>query len=384
MRGVLLLGGLAVLALPAVYLSRATIVQAEDPPQVGAQDPSKTAADENPFNGQEAEPAALNPFGPPDDAAASPPDEPPSEGPADKAPAETPRAKPAVAGEGSFSAPPDWQAAAGSPEFLPQPSEAEKFATAALDRKVTVDFTETPLADVVDYLQAVIGNQTSIQLDLRALEDAGVGADTPVTRHVKDVKLRTALRLLLDDLDLTYLIRDDVMLITTKDKYDTELLTRTYPIGDLIERKPATAAPVAPAAKGGGQFQIADKPASATPVATLKPTPQPATGTPAAAPVGGSGNVSSGFGGVPVRAATTSKDRALEAKRNEADPYSALVEVITTTIKPQTWDEFGGPGSISVVPVARSLVISQTREVHDEILELLRSLRAAKRTGASN
>jgi general secretion pathway protein D len=351
MKVVLLLGGLAVLALPAVYLSRATVVRAEDPKQAASADDEQR---------DDEEPAA------------------------EESPAEAPRAKPAVTAESPFSAPSDRQSVSSGVEFLPQPSEAEKIATAALDRKVTVDFTETPLADVVDYLQAVIGNQTSIQLDLRALEDAGVGADTPVTRHVKDVKMRTALRLLLDDLDLAYLIRDDVMLITTKDKYDTELLTRTYPIGDLIERRPATAVPVAPAAKGGGQFQIADKPAPATPVAAEKPMPQSAAGTPAAAPVGGNGSVASGLGGGPVRAATTSKERALESKRNEADPYSALVEVITTTIKPQTWDEVGGPGSISVVPVARSVVISQTREVHDEILELLRSLRAAKQTGASN
>ena len=41
-------------------------------------------------------------------------------------------------------------------------------------------------------------------------------------------------------------------------------------------------------------------------------------------------------------------------------------------------DEVGGPGSITVVPKAGSAVISQTRAVHGEILELLRALRAAR------
>src|SRR5207253_2590029 len=40
-----------------------------------------------------------------------------------------------------------------------------------------------------------------------------------------------------------------------------------------------------------------------------------------------------------------------------------------------TWDEVGGPGSISEFRNNLSLVISQTQEVHEEIVELLEQLR---------
>src|SRR6185295_14732333 len=55
--------------------------------------------------------------------------------------------------------------------------------------------------------------------------------------------------------------------------------------------------------------------------------------------------------------------------------FDTLVDLITTTVKPQTWDEVGGPGSVSRFPNNLSLVISQTQEVHEEIVYLLDQLR---------
>ncbi len=55
--------------------------------------------------------------------------------------------------------------------------------------------------------------------------------------------------------------------------------------------------------------------------------------------------------------------------------FDSLIELITTTVKPQTWDEVGGPGSISEFRNNLSLVISQTQDVHEEIVDLLEQLR---------
>lgn len=52
------------------------------------------------------------------------------------------------------------------------------------------------------------------------------------------------------------------------------------------------------------------------------------------------------------------------------DP-DALVEVITATVKPTTWDEVGGPGSVTADRPRMALVFSQTQEVHDEVAQLL-------------
>jgi general secretion pathway protein D len=58
--------------------------------------------------------------------------------------------------------------------------------------------------------------------------------------------------------------------------------------------------------------------------------------------------------------------------------FDSLIEVITTTVRPQSWDEVGGPGSISEVRNANSIAVLQTRDVHEQLLALLRAIRAAK------
>jgi hypothetical protein len=111
-------------------------------------------------------------------------------------------------------------------------SESEAKIYAALDEKTELDFTDQPLSDVIDYLKN--RHEIEIQLDNKALADAGLGSDTTVTRNVKGVSLRSALRLLLGEFDLTYVVHDEIMLITTKTEAENMLSTRVYPVGDLV------------------------------------------------------------------------------------------------------------------------------------------------------
>lgn len=55
-----------------------------------------------------------------------------------------------------------------------------------------------------------------------------------------------------------------------------------------------------------------------------------------------------------------------------------LVRYITTSIAPEQWDVTGRAGSIGIYHANRSLVITQTGEVHDEIRQLLSRLRETK------
>jgi hypothetical protein len=52
-----------------------------------------------------------------------------------------------------------------------------------------------------------------------------------------------------------------------------------------------------------------------------------------------------------------------------------LIDVIVTTIAPDSWQQRGGQGSISFYPQNPALIIRQTKAVHEEISELLRALR---------
>jgi hypothetical protein len=131
-------------------------------------------------------------------------------------------------------------------------SAAEKKIQEALKSPTRMEFTEMPLQDAVAYLKDF--HDIEIQLDNRALEDAGVGADTPVTRTVNGISLKSALRLLLGEYDLTYIIKDEVLLITTQDKADTELITKAYPVADLVIRIRSMGGGMGGGMMGGGMM----------------------------------------------------------------------------------------------------------------------------------
>ena len=117
---------------------------------------------------------------------------------------------------------------------LANPGSSEKRLYDALDQPVDeLNFQETPLRDVINQLKDKY--DIPILADKKAFEDAGLDLDTTVvTQNVSGISLRSALRLLLGDIDLTYLIKDEVMLITTKDKAAENLVIKVYPVGDLV------------------------------------------------------------------------------------------------------------------------------------------------------
>ena len=121
----------------------------------------------------------------------------------------------------------------GSTE-LSRRSPAEKKIEEALKQPTQIEFVETPLKDVVDYLKDL--HHIEIQLDAAALKEAGVDESTPVTKNLKGISLRSALKLLLDDLQLKYVIHNEVLLITTPAKAESDefMTTKVYPVADIV------------------------------------------------------------------------------------------------------------------------------------------------------
>jgi len=91
----------------------------------------------------------------------------------------------------------------------------EKKIYEVLKSPTRVDFVDTPLEDVVDSLKD--SHEIEIQVDVNALNEAGIRADVPVTKKLSGISLSSALRLILSELDLICLLRDDVLLITTSE-----------------------------------------------------------------------------------------------------------------------------------------------------------------------
>ena len=103
----------------------------------------------------------------------------------------------------------------------------------AISSPVRMDFVETPLGDVVASLRQQY--KIWICFDHGALSDAGIGSDVQITRQLEGIPLRSALDLLLRDLGLTWVIADEVLVITTLEEAHNRLATKVYDVADLVQ-----------------------------------------------------------------------------------------------------------------------------------------------------
>jgi hypothetical protein len=89
-----------------------------------------------------------------------------------------------------------------------------------------MDYVDVPLEEVVNLLQEEYG--IPIKINVAALEGIGLDPSEPVTIQVHNVSLRSALRLMLHSLNLTYIVQDEVLMITTPEEADLHLVTCVY------------------------------------------------------------------------------------------------------------------------------------------------------------
>ncbi len=258
-------------------------------------------------------------------------------------------------------------------------SEEELEIRQKLRTPVSLRFEKTSLSEIMDYLSKLA--DVPMLLDPQGLAEEGVAPDTPVTINLsKEIQLKSALNLILQPLRLSYVIRDEVLKITSEQFRDGEVYTQTYEVANLVIPIPNFApsanmgmmsaineayrqssyfasgfgghAPLTEAATAGGATNnAAIDPAVLAQVNAPGAYPGAATST---QPVGaGPGGLGGG---------------------SQAD-FGSLISLITSTVDPESWDEVGGPGSISEFENNLSLVISQTQDVHEKIADLLEQLR---------
>lgn len=251
----------------------------------------------------------------------------------------------------------------------------------ALRKTVTLQYEQTPLASVLKDLATQSG--IDIVLDPEGFNDSGVNTNTPVTIDVDGIMLKSALNLILEQLHLIHVVRDEVLKITTEARGRGELFPVVYPIGDLVLPIPNFSPNGSSVGSMLNQAVLgAHTPTSGSPIAVAQPTGsrtqdnvQIATNVLAQLGTGGmdSGTGASGGSGFPQLAGMGEMFPDAGGAAN-AD-FDSLIELIQETIEPDSWDEAGGPGSIREFPLNLSIIISATQDVHDQIESLLEQLR---------
>lgn len=104
----------------------------------------------------------------------------------------------------------------------------------ALLTKTKVDATAVPLEEFLNKLAGEHG--LPLLIDKGAFADEGVQLDHPVTLQLADVTLRSALALILDPLQLTWVIEDEVLKVTSAANAAERLETRVYDVRKLVSR----------------------------------------------------------------------------------------------------------------------------------------------------
>ena len=115
-------------------------------------------------------------------------------------------------------------------------SEPTVRTRAALEKKIACSFAETSLREVVADFAGKAG--VPIEIDMRAVEDAGIDLNTPVSFKAGPLPLATLLDRILGPIDLTYVIAADSLVVTTRERAEQRFSTAVYPVGRLIGATP--------------------------------------------------------------------------------------------------------------------------------------------------
>jgi general secretion pathway protein D len=250
-----------------------------------------------------------------------------------------------------------------------------------IDRKlsepITINFKETPLSDVVAFLHEA--TNVNVVLDKHSLNIDSISSDKPVSMDLVSIPLRSALRLILGQMDLDYMIRDDVLLITTPLRKQGDMSAKSYFVGDLVvpisafpgtnvggpnPRNPGATIGVGPGTPGNNVLPGG----MPMPNAALAQIGTGIGGTP---PLTMGGNVlpgysnNSGLVGTPPGGMGT----------GQIVDFDSLIQLVEQTISPNSWSSVGGAGTIQPFQPNLSLVVNQTQAVHEQISDLLTQLR---------
>ncbi|OYP32210.1 general secretion pathway protein GspD [Rhodopirellula sp. MGV] len=242
--------------------------------------------------------------------------------------------------------------------------------------RVNIQYRNRPLREVIDDLSNVTG--IPMVLNRRALEAVNVLEDTPVTLELRDqIVLKSALNLILQDFDLAYEIKDEVLQITSSRAKRENVVTRTYKVADLVTPIPNFVSShddgLAGALRAAYQMtnprlDVQMMPVSMTDLATrqantMNPAKMSSNVLGQYSPMGSQG----GFG---------PQNPPGGAGGGSFADFDSLIQLIQTTVVPDTWEALGGNSTMAPYRQNLSLIVSTTSDVHDQIVDLIESLRS--------
>jgi hypothetical protein len=236
------------------------------------------------------------------------------------------------------------------------PSQSQIVANRALNTRLPeVKFQGVTMRDAFDFLRDVTG--ANLHVNWKAIEALGVTQDTQVNVRLRDVTLRKVLNVILNESgasgQLTYYASDGVIEVTTAELADAQMITKVYPVDDLLMEIPdfdnapdfsLESSSGGSGGRGGGGGGRGGSRGGGS---------------------GGYGGGGGGGGGLFGGGGGSGGGRGEEKTKTKQERADELVKMIQEVVRPEIWRENGGQASVRYYN--GHLVVTAPRSVHEAI-----------------
>jgi hypothetical protein len=289
-----------------------------------------------------------------------------------------------------------------------------------LGRKISVNFEEKPLEEALESLAEEIDD--NVVIDRTKISEEGVALDQPITLELRDVSVRQILQYLLEPVQLTTLIENEAILVTTTGAACDKVQTRIHAAQEIVyeippelrkhirSRRPqpnwfgpwggwglggggiggfgggmgrgmmggGMGGGMMGGSLGGSAGGLADSTAALSEEDEADDVPAPAKAKSNENPTTPDRDESEADDAAKSHPAKQASSEPTGSNRKPGGTTNAdeMIDVIETAIQPESWENLSGPGSIMYYPGALGFVVRQTPAVHTELADFLDKLRA--------
>ena len=219
-----------------------------------------------------------------------------------------------------------------------------------------ITFDELSLEQVMSWLADF--THMNVNVRWQTLADAGIDRDKPISIHARNLRLAQVLWLIMSEaagseLKLAYRASGNLLVLSTADDLDQEMVTKIYDVADLLIRLPR--------ATRQGAFNVSQGLGQNT------------------GQGGGGGGAGGGmFGqGQGQQQAQQGAGRGGQDQQGAQQLVQQIQDIIRQTVEPDSWRETGG-GDASIRELNGQLVIYNTSDAHRQVADLLGQLRETR------
>ncbi len=266
-----------------------------------------------------------------------------------------------------------------------QPSERRILEI--LEEPFSASFDRRPLSEALKTISEMTG--LIILIDEPSIAEEGLRSDQPISLDLRgnQIKLKNVLKNILDPLNLSYAVKDEVVKIQSRRFMQQQMYSKPYSIKDLVIPVPnfvsdyntGMAGAIQSAYQAQTNYVAVNLPEQdgmslrSNRLASIDPNSNVlAQFASSSSGIPGMSTGAGMLGNDPYPSAGTPNSLGGASMAN----FTELMRLIETTISPDQWANAGGTATMMPFRSNLSLVVNAPQETHEQIADLLKSLRA--------